>query len=144
MSRELPEDIHESIKRICAEGDSFAEAARFPDALARYEQALSLLPIPVHVWEAATWIYAAIGDAHFLVGDFERACQALTAVMLCPNALDNPFLWLRRGEVYFELGDMKQAQDALASAFMLGGREIFEREDRKYAEFILPKMEQMK
>ncbi len=142
MSGELPDDIHQSIKRFCAEGDSLAEAARFPDALARYEQALSLLPTPVHDWEAATWIYAAIGDAHFLAGDFERARQALTTVMLCPNALDNPFLWLRRGQVYFELGDMKQAQDGLASAFMLAGREIFDREDPKYGAFILPKMKQ--
>jgi hypothetical protein len=59
--------------------------------------------------------------------------------MLCPNALDNPFLSLRRGQVYFELGDMRQAQDSLASALMLAGREIFE--DPKYAAFILSKME---
>jgi predicted Zn-dependent protease len=64
--------------------------------------------------------------------------------MLCPNAPDNPFLWLRRGQVYFELGDMKQAQDSLASAFMLAGRAIFETEDPKYGAFILQKMEQTK
>jgi len=58
--------------------------------------------------------------------------------------LDNPFIWLCRGQVYFELGDMKQAQDILASAFMLAGQEIFETEDRKYAAFILPKMEETK
>jgi tetratricopeptide (TPR) repeat protein len=139
--RELPDDVHKSIKRFCAEGDSLAEATCYPDAIARYDQALALLPAPHQDWEAATWIYAALGETHFLAGDFERARQALTTVMLCPNALDNPFLWPRRGQVYFELGDMKQAQDSLASAFMLAGREIFEREDPKYAAFILPMME---
>jgi tetratricopeptide (TPR) repeat protein len=142
MSRELPDEIYESIKRFCSEGDSLAEAKRYSEAVARFEEALSLLPIPREKWDAATWIYAALGDTHFLAGDFERARQALTAVMLCPNALDNPFIWLRRGEVYFELDDMQQAQDSLASAFMLGGHEIFEREDPKYAAFILPIMKE--
>ena len=144
MDRELPDAIHENIKRFCAEGDSLAEAKRYNDAIARFEQALALLPTPREEWEAGAWIYAALGDTHFLTGDFERARQALTAVMLCPDALDNPFLWLRRGQVYFELGDMKQAQDSFASAFMLAGREIFETEDPKYAAFILPKMERTK
>jgi len=144
MNREFPDDIHDSIKRFCAEGDSLAGTENYPDAIAQYEQALAILPTPHQEWEASTWIYAALGDTHFLAGNFERARQALTTVMLCPNALDNPFLWLRRGEVYFELGDMKQAQDSLASAFMLAGREIFETEDPKYAAFILPKLEQTK
>lgn len=121
-------------------GDSLAEAEHYPEAIASYHQALALLPKPHEDWEAATWIYAAIGDTHFLAGDFESARQALTAVMLCPNALDNPFLWLRRGQVYFELGDLKQAQDSLASAFMLAGEEIFASEDPKYGAFIMPKM----
>ncbi len=142
MNRELPYDVHESIQRFCAEGDSLAEAERYADAIARYGKALVLLPTPHQDWEAATWIYAALGDTHFLARDFERARQALTTVMLCPNALDNPFLWLRRGQVYFELGELKQAQDSLASAFMLGGREIFETEDPKYRAFIATKMEQ--
>lgn len=64
----------------------------------------------------------------------------MTRVMLCPNALDNPFVWLRRGQVYFELGNLDQAADSLASAFMLGGAEIFEVEAPKYWEFISPKL----
>jgi hypothetical protein len=60
--------------------------------------------------------------------------------MLCPNALENPFIWLRRGQVYFELGDMRLAEDGLASAFMLGDKNIFEGEDPKYSEFILSKL----
>ena len=60
--------------------------------------------------------------------------------VLRPKALDNPFIWLRRGQVYFELGDTRLAEDGLASAFMLGGREIFSGQDPKYAAFILPKL----
>jgi tetratricopeptide (TPR) repeat protein len=140
MPRELPDATHEQIKRLCAEGDSLAEVRRFAEAVGRYKQALALVPVPPHEWEAATWIYAAMGDAQFLAGEYEQARVSLTQVMLCPNALENPFIWLRRGQVYFELGDTRLAEDSLASAFMLGGREIFDSEDQKYAAFILPKI----
>lgn len=39
MDRELSDDIHESIKRFCAEGDSLVEAKRYSDAVTRFEQA---------------------------------------------------------------------------------------------------------
>jgi len=81
-----------------------------------------------------------IGDAQFLAREYEKSRVALTQVMLCPNALDNPFISLRRGQVYFELGDTRLAEDSLASAFTLGGTEIFDSEAPKYAAFILPKL----
>ena len=140
MRRELPDDVHENIKRLCAEGDSLAEAGRFAEAVSHFDQALSMVPVPPHEWEAATWIFTAIGDTQFLAAEYEKARVALTNVMLCPNALDNPFIWLRRGQVYFELGDTRLAEDSLASAYMLGGKEIFSGEDPKYASFILPKL----
>lgn len=140
MDVELPDEVHDRIVRDCEEGDAFVNEERYSEAIACFEQALSLVPTPQEHWDAATWIYAAIGDTRFLAGQYELARQALTMVMLCPNALENPFVWLRRGQVYFELGDMKQAQDSLASAFMLAGPEIFESEDPKYASFILPQM----
>jgi len=140
MPRELPDELHQHIERLCAEGDSLADEGHFEEAVTRFEKALALVPAPAHEWEAATWIYAAIGDTRFLGAQYEEARVALTAVMLCPNALENPFIWLRRGQVYFELGDMRLAEDSLASAFMLGGKEIFEGEDPKYSEFILPKL----
>ena len=39
-----------------------------------------------------------------------------------------------------ELGDNRLAEDSLASAFMLAGREIVDDEDPKYEAFILPKL----
>jgi tetratricopeptide (TPR) repeat protein len=142
MDRMLPDDIHTSIQRLCGEGDSLVETQSFKNAITRFEQALELLPEPREKWEAATWIYTALGDTHFHAGEFEHARQALTTALLCPNALGNPFIWLRRGEIYFELGELKHAEDSLASAYMLGGHEIFKNEDPKYAAFILPKLTQ--
>jgi tetratricopeptide (TPR) repeat protein len=140
MNRELPDDLYQEIKNLCSEGDSLADGGHHADAIRHYERALALLPNPHEMWAAATWIYAAIGDSHFLSGQYELARQALTAVMLCPNALENPFLWLRRAQVYFELGDVSRAKDSLASACMLAGPEIFRAENPKYSALILPMM----
>jgi tetratricopeptide (TPR) repeat protein len=137
---DLPEDIYEKIRTLCGQGDRLASERRFTEALPKYEEALKLLPSPEQKWEAATWILAAMGDAHFLASDFEAARQVLTRVMLCPNATTNPFIWLRRGQVYFELGILDLAADSLASAYALEGEGIFKDEDPKYASWILPRL----
>jgi len=141
LNKELPDELHERIKRLCAAGDELARAARFYDAVPIYEEALAVLPEPREDWSAATWIYTAIGDAYFLAGDFASAWVPFRAVMHCPDALGNPFIRLRRGQIYYELGDEHMATQELASAYMLGDTEIFAEEDPKYAEFILPKLE---
>lgn len=138
---ELPDALHERIKRLCADGDELANAADFYSAVSTYEEALALLPEPREQWEAATWIYTAIADAYFLAGDFESAWEPLRAVMHCPDALGNPLIRLRRGQVYYELGDEHMATQELASAYMLCDIDIFAQEDPKYAEFILPKLD---
>jgi hypothetical protein len=85
---------------------------------------------------AATWILAAIGDANFLSGDFEAGRDNLGTAMHCPEALGNPFLHLRLGQCHFELGALDRAADELIRAYMGGGPEIFEEDDRKYIEFL--------
>ena len=117
-----------------------ADAGDHLAAVEQFECAIALLPAPVEEWSAATWLFTAVGDSYFLAGDFERARVALNRAHLCPDALDNPFIWLRRGQVYYELGDTRLADDCLASAYMLGDMEIFDREDPKYAAYILAKL----
>ncbi len=58
--------------------------------------------------------------------------------MYCPDAIGNPFIHLRLGEVQFEMGDHAKAQDELMRAYMGAGAEIFQEEDKKYFEFIKP------
>lgn len=139
-NRELNDALHEQIKLLCAEGDEHADAENFEDAVEKYETALKLLPAPVERWEAATWIYTALGDAYFLSGRFNDAAEPLRAVMFCPGALDNPFIRLRRGQVAFERGNLKVAEQELACAYMLGGEEVFSADDDKYIAFIKPKL----
>ena len=141
MNRELPDTIHSEVCRLSADGNVLADDGDFAGAILQFERALALLPTPIEDWTAATWLLTAIGETHFFAEDFERARIALNRALLCPDSLDNPLIWLRRGQVYFELGDTRLADDSLASAYMLGGDEVFEREDPKYAEYIHTKLQ---
>ena len=138
--KDLPPEIVARIEPLCAEGDALAHRGQATEAIQKFSEAFLLLPVPPHRWMAATWILIAIGDTAFLAGDMRTAGEALREISLCEGWHANPFVWLRRGQVAYELGDMKKASDGLASAFMLGGYAIFDREDDKYPEFLLPQM----
>lgn len=136
MTDELPDDLYETVKRHCADGDELSKALKFSDAIAEYNNAWALLPDPKDHWNASTWILVAIGDAAFSGGLTELARRALDDVMLCPNALGNPFIHLRRGQLRFDAGDLDAAADELMRAYMGGGREIFRGESPTYLNFL--------
>jgi len=91
------------------------------------------------MWEASTWILAAIADACFLMGKRKSARQALEYAMTCPGAIGNPFLHLRLGQVLFDADEKDAAADELIRAYMGAGAEIFEKDDPKYFEFLKTK-----
>lgn len=122
---ELPDAIHDGVKNLCATGDDAAKAGRFKEAISWYKRALDLLPAPATDWEAATWIYAAIGDAHCFLHDPPAALDAFDMALRSPNSLGNAFLHLRRGQALFDTGRKKEAADELARAYMLEDEVIF-------------------
>jgi len=133
---ELPDSVHNEIKRLCAVGDEHAQRQVYPDALASYWAAWDLLPEPKTIWEAATWILVAIGDANYLGGDYVAGRDNLSNAMHCPGAIGNPFIHLRLGQCQFELGNLNRAADELMRAYMGAGREIFDQHDPKYFQFL--------
>lgn len=134
--RSLDDARHARITALCAEGDALAEAAEYVRAVEVYEQALALVPAPIDDWEAATWILAAIGDAHFLRGAFEPARAAFGRAMHGPGAVANPWLHLRLGQTHYELGELDEAANELTLAYMSEGRELFDDDDLRYWEFL--------
>ena len=137
MVKELPDELHAQIKRLCALGDELHERRDLAMAIAHYEQAFALLPEPKGEWEAATWIMAALADAHFSSGHWAACREAVQyAFKFCPGALQNPFLHLRAGQAYFELGQIDTAKQWLTSAWTTGGDELFDGDDSKYLRFI--------
>jgi tetratricopeptide (TPR) repeat protein len=134
--KELDPAIHEAIKAHCARGDELAAAKSFDAAIAEYNKAWRLVPDPRDAWNASTWILAAIADACFLGGYLTSAKEALQYAMICPDAIGNPFLHLRYGQVLLDKGEPDAAADELIRAYMGAGQDIFATEDRRYLDFL--------
>jgi tetratricopeptide (TPR) repeat protein len=133
---ELPSTVHEAITRFCANGDVLAASGKFEEALAEYNRAWEILPESKSQWNASTWILAAVADAAFL-GNFKTSArEALEFVMACPNAIGNPFLHLRLGQVLLDAGEHDRAADELMRAYMGAGPDLFASEDKRYLSFL--------
>ncbi len=128
--------IQARIEKLCEAGDKFAQNGYFQAALKNYWTAYDLLPEPKEEWVAGTWILAAIGDTNFLNKDFQAGADNLSTAMLFPNAAENPFLHLRLGQCFFELGYFDKATNEFKKTYTLEGEELFNREDSKYLESI--------
>ena len=117
---ELPDPIHEQIQILCASGDHLLRTGKYAQALEQYWTAYDQLPEPKTIWSSATWILVAIGDANFGAKDYAAGRDNLSAAMHCADAIGNPFIHLRLGQCQFELGNLDQAADELARAYMGG------------------------
>jgi tetratricopeptide (TPR) repeat protein len=136
VAREIAGDIHERITTLTERGNRKSDRKQYAEAIADFEQALALIPEPVEEWEASTWILIALGDCHFLQGNFAAALEPLERALVCPDVEGTEFLALRLGQVLFELGQKEEARAALTDAWELGGPELFEDEDPKYRQLL--------
>ena len=132
----LSEDIQRKLAHFCELGDECADYERYRDALVQYNAALALLPEPKKQWEATLWIYGAIGDAHYLSKDYSAALETFQQAIKLPQGEGNPFLHLRLGQSYYELGNLSAAAKELERAYEAGGDEMFEEDDPKYWELL--------
>ena len=138
---QLPAETYDEITKLCEEGNNLFDKGEYEDAKACYVAALKLVPEPRPYWEASTWIYAAIGDTHLELGNYERCFRCFFNAVQCPGGLGNPYIHLRLGQMYFERDEMDKAADELARAYMGGGIEIFAEDDPKYLAFLKTKIQ---
>jgi tetratricopeptide (TPR) repeat protein len=108
---------------VCFDGKDYEGALEY------FQSGFKIIPEPQNKYEETTSVIGAIADCFYSLKDFEKAEQALRDVLLCPGGADNPFIRLRRGQVYHYLGNREQARTELTTAFLNGGLEIFEGED---------------
>ena len=133
---ELNKKIYNEITRLCKLGDYEAEGEYYDDALKYYYDALELVPLPKTDWEASTWIYVAIGDALYLKGEYEKSQDNMFEALKCPDGIGNPFINLRIGECFYELGNKPKAKEYLIQAYMMAGKDIFETQKPEYFDVI--------
>ena len=133
---ELNDLVYKKIVKLSEQGDELADNFKYDKAILKYEQALNLLPKPIYNWEAATWLLTALGDGYYLNDKYETSLNYFLEAEKCPDGLDNPFIYVRIGECFYELNNFKQAQDYLIRAYMLDGEEVFSDADPKYLNYI--------
>lgn len=139
-SSKLKDATYAEIQRLSKEGNQLADAKKYDEAKTCFIQALRLVPEPHQDWEAATWLYAAVGDMHFHLGNPEKVMRSFTNAVQCPGGLGNPFVHLRLGQSHFELKNFEKAADELTRAYMGGGLEVFMEDDPKYLVFLETKI----
>jgi tetratricopeptide (TPR) repeat protein len=132
----IDDAIHSKIVNFCKEGDNYLEQEDYARAIHKYCDAFDIIPDPYENYEASTWVLTSLGNAYFLMGDYENALCSLQDVMHCPKAIGNPYIHLKLGQVQFETGNFTRAQDELARAYMGGGKEVFTDENPKYYEYL--------
>lgn len=141
---QLEDSIYEEICKLSKTGNDLLEKNQYLEAVEVYHKAFDLIPEPFEIYQASTWLLAAVGETYFLMEEYNNALHALEEAMYCPKAIGNPFIHLRLGQTFFELGNFDQARDELARAYMGGGREIFKSEDPKYYKHIKTYMKGLK
>ena len=136
MSAELPNDIHDRVTDLSERGNALLDDNDARGAVALWQQALGLLPEPKAIWDAATWLYASIGDAERQSGNLEAALAAFRAAMASGDGQSNPFVQISLGTTLLDLGYIDEATDPLLRAYMLEGKEIFSDFGGPYLQFL--------
>jgi tetratricopeptide (TPR) repeat protein len=139
--KELSDAILDRIDSICEEADLLFEDEKSEEAIAKYNEALTLLPEPIEEYEPSAWLISSIGDVHFFDEKYGEALGHFEHAIGCVDSEENPYLLLRIGQCHFELGEMDEAEDAMHEAYAIEGEEIFEEEDPKYLEFLKSKID---
>lgn len=138
--KQLPNEIHEEITSLCKRGDELVKLGNVEKAKKNYVDSLKLLPSDHREWEAATWIYVAMGDMYFHLKNYEQAFKCFYTAVQCPQGVGNPYIHLRLGQLYFEEGSFDESADELTRAYMGGGLGILLEDDPKYLEFLETKI----
>ncbi|RNB92828.1 tetratricopeptide repeat protein [Brevibacillus fluminis] len=138
---QLSDSTFSEIAALSKQGDDLVKAGDPEAGKHKYIEALRLLPENHREWEAATWLYVAIGDVHFQMKNYDKAFKCFFNAVQCPKGLGNPYIHLRLGQLYYEQDNLEKAADELTRAYMGAGIEIFMEDDPKYLAFLETKIE---
>ena len=129
---ELDDNIYNKIVKLCEDGDTLIEIGKPTEAIKNYIDAFKLLPEPKLRWKASTWIYTAIGDAYFLECMYKESLEYMLKALKSPDGGENPFIFLRVGQCYYEMREFDKAKIFFLEAYKYDGKKVFEAEDSKY------------
>ncbi len=122
-------------QNVMADGEICFDGGDFEGARQLYQEAFKLIPEPKREFAESTQAIGALADCFYFLEDFEKAKAALDDILLCPGAAANPFIRLRRGQVFHRTGDTEKARAELTTAYLNGGTDVF-KDEEEYLELI--------
>lgn len=129
---EMNKELYHKILELCKDGNKHMDNLEYTLAIEKYNNALELLPEPKFKWEAAAWIYSALGDSYFALKDYVNAENYYFNVLSIFKDKTNSFFLFRIGQCFFELGDEKQGTEYLLKSYLLDKEKFFIESDEKY------------
>ncbi len=132
------------IKELLNKGDEKRQKKEYEAALKFFGDAVKLVPEPFEDNEIATDLLVAIGDTYFDMKSYKKALEVFTDVLCCSGAISRPYIRIRRGQIAFEIGELQKAKTEFVCAYLNGGREAFQNENRKYLDFIEPSIRSLR
>lgn len=135
---ELHPFIIDHMQPLLQQGHSAFATGNYEKAARAWIRALKQIPDPQSAFGQSLTLNAAIGDAFFLMRDYQQALPYLEAAKanIAENGQTNAFVLMRLGEVLLELEEHWDAREYLIRAHMLGGEKLFENEEQPYLDFL--------
>lgn len=129
---DIPHKTVTEMKSLCMQGEKLAKIGDYVRALEKYNEALTLVPKPRKEHSEATWIYAAIGEAHFNLKEYKEAGKAFFESYSSQGGDRSAQICLRLGQCLEECSERKRAHEYLKQALDMAGSELFADVDYKY------------
>lgn len=129
---ELDEKIYIKIQNLCDEAEKDIRLCEFDKAMKKYVQALDLLEGNIEEYDIATMIYASMGDAMYLAGDYNKSKNYFYDAMNCPSGIANPYVLFRLGQCFYDCGDVEKAKEYFIRTYMMDGISLFDVSNKKY------------
>lgn len=73
---QLSDSTYSEITTLSKQAEDLVKAGDLEAGKHKYVMALRLLPENHREWEAATWLYVAIGDVHFRMKNYDKAFKS--------------------------------------------------------------------
>lgn len=139
MENNISEQLQAELDELAEQGNQYYDNENNKEkALEVWKKALELIPEPKNIYSQTVWFLSSIGDIYFSDKNYEQAFKCFEDAKnnISGEGTNNPFILLRVGESAYELDKKELAVEALLSAYVLEGKEIFNEDDKKYFEFL--------
>jgi tetratricopeptide (TPR) repeat protein len=123
-------------QQICEEAATFYEQKNYGAALRLFYEAWLTLEKPQLEQKNAEIILSFIGDTYYQLAKYEPATEAFRSALACQKTGRRAFVLLRLGQALLDTNQEQQAKTYLQKAYRLGGKLLFEPEDKRYLNII--------